>query len=80
MRLLVLEDDKELGPWLEKGLRESGHVVDLFTDGKDALVAAMREAYDVFVLDGMVPGLDGVSVLKALRQAKIAHRQFFSQL
>lgn len=71
MRLLVLEDDAKLGPWLEKGLKESGHVVDLFTDGKDALVAAMGQAYDVLILDRMVPGLDGLSVLKSLRQAKV---------
>ena len=71
MRLLVLEDDATLGPWTAKGLREAGHVVDLFEDGKDALVAAMGHDYDVLILDRMVPGLDGLSVLKALRQAKV---------
>lgn len=71
MRLLVLEDDKTLGPWIEKGLSEAGHVVDLFADGKDAMIAAMAQNYDVLVLDRMVPGLDGLAVLKALRQAKI---------
>lgn len=71
MRLLVLEDDAKLGPWIDQGLREAGHVVDLFTDGKEALVAAMGQPYDVLVLDRMVPGLDGLSVLKALRQAKV---------
>lgn len=71
MRLLVLEDDAALGPWTAKGLTEAGHVVDLFTDGKDALVAAMGQHYDVLILDRMVPGLDGLSVLKALRQAKV---------
>lgn len=71
MRLLVLEDDATLGPWIEQGLREAGHVVDLFTDGRDAVVAALGQAYDVLVLDRMVPGLDGMSVLKALRQAKV---------
>lgn len=77
MRLLVLEDDASLGPWTEKGLREAGHVVDLFTDGKDALVAAMNQNYDVLVLDRMVPGLDGLSVLKALRQAKVTAPALF---
>ena len=71
MRLLVLEDDKTLGPWIEKGLNEAGHVVDLFTDGKDTLIAATTTSYDVLVLDRMVPRLDGLSVLKALRQAKV---------
>lgn len=71
MRLLVLEDDPKLGPWVEQGLREAGHVVDLYTDGKDALFAAIDQSYDVLILDRMVPGLDGLSVLKALRHAKV---------
>lgn len=77
MRLLVLEDDATLGPWVEQGLREAGHVVDLFPDGKDALIAAMGQSYDVLVLDRMVPGLDGLSLLKALRQAKITAPAIF---
>ncbi|MBO9475728.1 response regulator transcription factor [Shimia sp. R10_1] len=71
MRLLVLEDDKTLGPWIQQGLRELGHVVDLFPDGKLALIAATTQPYDALILDRMVPELDGLSVLKALRQAKI---------
>lgn len=77
MRLLVLEDDATLGPWLEQGLREAGHVVDLIGDGKDAMVAAMAETYDVLILDRMVPGLDGLSLLKALRQAKVVTPAIF---
>ena len=77
MRLLVLEDDKTLGPWIEKGLREAGHVVDLWTDGKQALIAATTTSYDVLVLDRMVPGLDGLSLLKALRQAKVTAPAIF---
>ncbi|CAG0907167.1 unnamed protein product, partial [Cyprideis torosa] len=77
MRLLVLEDDKTLGPWIEQGLSNSGHVVDLFTDGKDALIAATTTNYDVLVLDRMVPRLDGLSVLKALRQAKVTAPAIF---
>ncbi len=70
MRILLLEDDTQLGPWVAGGLREEGHVVDLFTDGKDALLAAMGQDYDLFVLDRMVPSLDGLSVLKSLRASK----------
>ena len=77
MRLLVLEDDTTLGPWIEKGLSEAGHVVDLFSDGKDALIAATTQDYDVLVLDRMVPGLDGLSVLRALRQAKVSAPAIF---
>ena len=77
MRLLVLEDDEKLGAWVVKGLREAGHVVDLFADGRDALVAAMGQRYDVLILDRMVPGLDGLSVLKSLRQAKVTAPAIF---
>ena len=77
MRLMVLEDDATLGPWIEKGLSEAGHVVDLFANGKDALIAATTRDYDVLVLDRMVPGLDGLSVLKALRHAKVTAPAIF---
>lgn len=70
MRILVLEDEKQLGPWIENGLKEEGHVVDLFANGKDALVAATVNTYDLLVLDRMVPDLDGLSVLKSLRASK----------
>lgn len=70
MRILVLEDDKQLGPWMTNGLKEEGHVVDLFADGKDALIAAMGQDYDLLILDRMVPGLDGLAVLKSLRASK----------
>lgn len=71
MRLLLLEDDPKLGPWIERGLREAGHVVDWCGDGRQAVAAAMAQEYDVLVLDRMVPSLDGLAVLKALRQAKV---------
>ncbi|MCL4108723.1 UNVERIFIED_CONTAM: hypothetical protein GTU68_049064 [Idotea baltica] len=70
MRILLLEDDKKLGPWIAGGLREEGHVVDHFEDGKDALIAAMGQDFDVLILDRMVPGLDGLTVLKSLRASK----------
>lgn len=70
MRILVLEDDNQLGPWVTSGLKEEGHVVDLFPDGKEALMAAMGQEYDLLILDRMVPGLDGLAVLKSLRASK----------
>lgn len=70
MRILLLEDDKQLGPWVATGLREEGHVVDHFRDGKEALLAAMGQDYELFILDRMVPGLDGLDVLKSLRASK----------
>lgn len=70
MRILVLEDDNQLGPWVTSGLKEEGHVVDLFANGKEALLAAMGQEYDLLILDRMVPGLDGLAVLKSLRASK----------
>lgn len=70
MRILLLEDDGQLGPWVAGGLREEGHVVDHFQDGKEALLAAMGQDYDLLILDRMVPGLDGLAVLKSLRASR----------
>ena len=53
MRILVLEDDSQLGPWIADGLRKEGHVVDLFGDGKDALLAAMGQDTKILA-DGVV--------------------------
>jgi two-component system OmpR family response regulator len=77
MRILLLEDDKQLGPWVAGGLREEGHVIDHFEDGKDALMAAMGQDYDLLILDRMVPGLDGLAVLKSLRASKNTSRALF---
>lgn len=77
MRILLLEDDKQLGPWIASGLREEGHVVDHFQDGKDALLAAMGQSFDLLILDRMVPGLDGLDVLKSLRASKDATPALF---
>jgi DNA-binding response OmpR family regulator len=77
MKLLVLEDDGDLGPWIQSGLRQQGHVVDLLTDGREALVAATTNSYDVLVMDRMTPSLDGLSVLKSLRAAKVATPALF---
>jgi len=77
MRLLVLEDDADLGPWIQSGLRQQGHVVDLLVDGREALIAATSMDYDVLVLDRMTPSLDGMSVLKSLRAAKVVTPALF---
>lgn len=67
MKVLVIEDDKETGAYIKKGLVEHGHVVDLATNGRDGLLQAAGEAYDVIIVDRMLPGLDGLSVVKTLR-------------
>ena len=71
MKVMVLEDDDEIGAWVRDGLSRAGHTVDWVKDGKDALIAATTREFDVLVLDRMVPGLDGLSVLRAIRAAKV---------
>ncbi|MDH3792577.1 MAG: response regulator, partial [Rhodospirillales bacterium] len=62
MRVLIIEDDAETARYIAKGLRESGYAVDIVTDGKEGLLQAVGEDYDVAVVDRMLPGLDGLSV------------------
>lgn len=70
MQLLVIEDETKLAQYLHKGLREEGFAVDVAHDGVTGLEAALQHAYDLVVLDGMLPGLDGFAVLAALRQSR----------
>ena len=67
MRILIIEDDCDAAEYLAKGLRESGHAVDVATDGRDGLLKAAAEAYDVLIVDRMLPGLDGLSLVQHLR-------------
>lgn len=72
MRLLILEDDPQLGEALSGGLRQEGHVVDWFTDGQQADAAIGSTAYDALVLDLGLPGADGLVWLKRWRQGGLA--------
>jgi two-component system copper resistance phosphate regulon response regulator CusR len=67
MTILVIEDDRKTGDYLKKGLTESGYTVDLARDGTDGLHMALSQAYQLVVLDVMLPGLDGWEVIHALR-------------
>ncbi|MDR7220740.1 winged helix-turn-helix domain-containing protein [Aminobacter aminovorans] len=71
MRILVVEDDRKTADYVARGLSEAGHVCDVLMDGQDALFQAIRNAYDVLVVDRMIPNLDGLSVVKALRAANV---------
>jgi two-component system OmpR family response regulator len=71
MRLLLVEDDHRTADYIVKGLTEAGHVCDLLRNGHDALFAATSGTYDVIVADRMIPGLDGLSMVKAVRAAGI---------
>lgn len=70
MKLLVIEDEIKLAEYLQKGLGEEGFVVDMAHNGIDGLHLATEQAYDLIVLDGMLPGIDGLAVLAALRQSR----------
>ncbi|MBI1218985.1 MAG: response regulator [Rhodobacteraceae bacterium] len=69
MRILVVEDDPTTADYIAEGLRQEGHAVDLLAQGRDALVRATTEAFDVMIVDRMLPGLDGLSLVRALRAA-----------
>lgn len=69
MRILVVEDESKAADYLKKGLAENGFVVDVAHQGDDGLHLALTEYYDLIVLDIMLPGRDGWSILHTLRRA-----------
>jgi len=72
MRLLIVEDDQKIASFVSKGLREAGFAVDVATDGVDGLHLGLTEPYDAAVVDIMLPGLDGLSLIERLREKKIS--------
>lgn len=66
-KILILEDDTVTGSYLKQGLEEAGYVVDLAIDGPTGLHMATEQRHDVIILDRMLPGVDGLSILRALR-------------
>jgi two-component system OmpR family response regulator len=68
MRVLVIEDDPDAARFLVKGLKESGHVVDHADNGKDGLFLAMSEKHDVMVVDRMLPEMNGLAIIEAIRR------------
>ena len=71
MRLLLIEDDPGVAAYIEKGLNESGHTVDPASDGKSGLALATSEDYDAMIIDRMLPGIDGIKIVKSIRAAGI---------
>lgn len=69
MRILLIEDDQEAAAYLAKGLREAGSTVDHAANGTDGLFLATSERYDVMVVDRMLPGLDGLTIIQTIRSA-----------
>jgi two-component system, OmpR family, response regulator len=71
MRILVIEDDREAASWLLKGLGESGHVADHAGDGETGLGMALEGVHDVMIVDRMLPKLDGLNLVRRVRDAGI---------
>ncbi|PIE00075.1 MAG: DNA-binding response regulator [Thiothrix nivea] len=70
MKILLAEDDTTTGEYVLKGLTEQGYIVNWVQDGREALTACLYNEIDLAIIDRMMPGLDGLSVVKALRSAK----------
>ena len=71
MRILIVEDDDRTAVYLTRGLSEAGHVVDRATDGATGLAMALEGIYDVIVLDRLLPEMDGIAVVRTLRERGI---------
>lgn len=69
MHILIIEDDAETAEYLARGLQEGGHVTELAADGDTGLQRARTQHYDALIVDRMLPGLDGLSLLSELRAA-----------
>jgi len=69
MRILVIEDDKDVSSYICKGMKEAGHNTDFAHDGKQGLFLATTEEYDVMIVDRMLPQLDGLTIIKTIRGA-----------
>src|SRR5438874_1813366 len=69
MKILLIEDDAETAAYISSGFQEQSHTVHVARDGSEGLHLALDEAYEVIVVDRMLPGLDGLSIVRALRAA-----------
>lgn len=67
MRILLVEDDKETAKFIVQGMNAAGHTVDHAADGRDGLFMATEEKYDLLIVDRMLPKLDGLAIIQALR-------------
>jgi two-component system OmpR family response regulator len=72
MKALVIEDDIKISEFLDMGLKEAGFVVDMIHDGLLALEKISKDIYDVIILDVMLPGMDGLSLLSKMREQNIS--------
>jgi two-component system, OmpR family, response regulator len=71
MKILLIEDDDETADYVADGLGREGHVIDRAANGRDGLFLAAAEPYDVMVVDRLLPGLDGLALVKTIRAADV---------
>lgn len=71
MRVLIVEDDREIAHFVQRGLKESGHGAEVAYDGDHGLDLALSGTFDAIIMDRMLPGRDGLSVIQALRGAGV---------
>ena len=71
MKILVIEDDIETAAFVSNGLKEHGHTVDVGTNGRDGLFLATGDSYDIMIIDRMLPVIDGLSIVKTIREADV---------
>ncbi|MFU2209687.1 winged helix-turn-helix domain-containing protein [Solidesulfovibrio sp. C21] len=69
MRVLIVEDDLEAAAYMIKGLKESGYIADHVADGREALYRVAGDTYDALVVDRMLPGVDGLTIVRTMRTA-----------
>jgi len=70
MRILVVEDERKIAGFIRQGLEEQGYTVEVVADGREAFTLATTQSYDALVLDIMLPGRDGLSILRGLRDRR----------
>lgn len=71
MRVLIIEDDKDVASFVTGGLRQAGFVVDCAHSGKDGLFLATTESYDILIVDRMLPEVDGLTIIRTIRASNI---------
>src|SRR5262249_53395541 len=71
MKILLVEDDAGTAAYVAEGLREHGHVVDHVADGREGLSRAADERYELLIVDRMLPGVDGLAIVQAIRAAGV---------
>jgi two-component system, OmpR family, response regulator len=74
MKVLLIEDDQETAGYVARGLREHGHVVDVATNGREGLMLAGAAEHDVMIVDRMLPGIDGLGLVRTAREAGVGDR------